>query len=149
VFIFSKPKTKAVEVSKYVESLPKDGVMCDGPIAYFFAYQTNKRVVIIPHERVSDVYQTILSIQEFNLSYAVISNNHTKKYHPPATQFIQENFEFIYSTPEDNDVYFVYEIPEAVKSTKGLDSTEDNSLLCGSGEACCDQFISGIRVCWD
>ena len=148
MFLFSKPKSKAVEVSRFVDSLPKDGVMCDGPIAYFLAYQTDKRVVIIPHERVSDVYQTLLSIKEFHLNYAVISNNHTKKYHPPATKFIEENFMFLISIEEDNDEYFVYEIPEAVKFGKGKVSAKNKCMLCGTGVSCGSEFVPLSGILW-
>lgn len=123
--------------------------MADGPIAYFLAYQTDKRVVIIPHERVSDVYQTLLSVVQFDLNYAVISKKHTEKYNPPATAYIQENFDFLFSVKEDSDEYFIYEVPEAVKFSKGKNKAKNNCVLCGTGVSCGSEFVPLSGVLWN
>ena len=149
MFLFPKLKLKAVGTSYFLTFLPEDGIMADGPLAYFLAYQTDKRVVIIPHERGSDIYQTLLSITQFDLNYAVISKNHTEKYHPPATEYIQQNFEFISTIMEDDDVYTIYKVPQAVKFSKRKVQAKNKCLLCGTGVSCGSEFVPLSGVLWN
>ena len=146
MFFLSKPKIRAKLTSKFLNTLPKDGVMADGPIAYYLAYQTDKRVVIIPHERGDDIGQTMLSIKEFKLSYAVISKKHTDFYHPPATEFIKQ-WKLIITIWEDEDFYTIYEIPQVDEAHQN--TAEDKSYLHWAGQTRRYQPLSFIELCWN
>jgi hypothetical protein len=114
VLCFAKPKIKALETSKFLDTLPKDGVLAEGLIAYFIAHNSKKRVVVIPHapEFGDAVYQTKLSIEHFDLNYAVISDLWKTEEHLgyPAIRYIKL-FKLIKTIQEDGDTYFIYEIP--------------------------------------
>lgn len=114
VFVFNQPKIKARVTSQYLDNLPKDGVLVEGLIAYPIAYRTRKRVVCIPHDptREKARYQTDLSIKEFDLNYVVISNLWLTEIHLgyPAIEYIK-SFKLLKTIREDNDIYYVYEIP--------------------------------------
>lgn len=135
--LFTKPKIKGLETSKYIDSLPLDGVMAEGLISHFIAYGTDKRVVIIPHERGLDIKQTLLSIKEFDLNYAVISDIYKQVYKSntyPALEFIAKYFDLLEIIKEDGNVYYVYQVPKGFKPIKRQDEAEDKSRFCWSRE---------------
>jgi hypothetical protein len=109
--IFITPKIKAHRTSRYLDILPKDGVLVEGLIAYPIAYQTHKRVVVLPHdpEEYNAIQQTNLSIIKFDLNYVVISDLwQTEKLGYPIIKFIKE-FKLLKTIKEDGDNYYVYE----------------------------------------
>ncbi len=112
-FIFTKPKIKAFLVGQYLDSLPRNGVLCEGIIANSVAYRTKKRVVVLPHDNCKEnaIYQTNLSIEKFNLNYAVFSNLWMKDIHLgyPAIDYIKK-FQWIKTIMEDNDFYYIYDL---------------------------------------
>ena len=153
LFFLAKPKLKEKRTSSFINFLPKDGIMADGGLAYFLAYQTYKRVVIIPHHETNDdIYQTLLAISEFDLNYAVISDEYKKLYKPgtyPALDFIELFFKEITSIQEDGDVYHIYQVPEVLKDDEGEISAKDNCMLCRPGKPCPDKPLSFLGLCWN
>ena len=114
-FFLSKPKIKAKITSRILNELPKDGILVEGLIAYPIAYQTSrKRVIVIPHEpdKLLAIQQTNLSINKFNLHYAVFSDLYKTELHLgyPAIEYIK-SFKLLKEIKEDNDTYYIYEIP--------------------------------------
>ncbi len=112
-WILSKPKIKAFLVGQYLDSLPRNGVLCEGMIANSVAYRTKKRVVVLPHNNSKEnaIYQTELSIEKFNLNYAVFSNLWLKDIHLgyPAINYIK-TFNLIKVIYEDGDHYYIYDL---------------------------------------
>jgi len=112
-FLLTKPKIKAFIVGQYLDSLPRNGVLCEGMIANSVAYRTKKRVVVLPHNNCKEnaIYQTDLSIEKFNLNYAVYSNLWLKDIHLgyPAINYIK-TFNLIKVIYEDGDHYYIYDL---------------------------------------
>jgi hypothetical protein len=123
VFMLTKPKIKAVETSRYLDNLPKDGVLVEGLIAYPIAYNSKKRVVVLPHnpDPIDARFQTLLSIGQFDLNYVVISDMWKIEEHLgyPAVNFVKEHFRLIATIVEDNDVYRVFAIPSDFTKQEG------------------------------
>jgi len=113
VFCLSRPKIKAKVTSRYLDHLPKDGVLVEGLIAYSVAFQSyRRRIVVIPHEpdEKEAIAQTKLSIKEFDLHYVVFSDLwKTELLAYPAINYIK-TFSLIKIINEDKDRYYVYEI---------------------------------------
>jgi len=107
VLFTAKPNIKAKGVSKYLNSLPGDGVIVDGMICQPIAYQTNKRVIVLTREpkEPEAIYQTDLAINEFKTNYAVIREcDYTS-----ATLYIRDH-KLIRTIKEDNTIYHVYQL---------------------------------------
>ena len=113
--LLANPKIKATVTSRIINRLGGDGVLVEGLIAYPIAYQTHKRVVVIPHNPNPTLanYLIKLSIKEFKLKYIVISDLWKTEEHLgyPAIKYIKENYPLIRMIREDNDTYNIYEIP--------------------------------------
>jgi hypothetical protein len=113
-FILSKLKIKARVTSYCLDMLPKDGLLVEGLIAYPIVYRTHKRVVVLPHSPNPEdaKYQTMLSIEQFSLNYAVFSDlwKTEETFGYPAIQFIKDNFKLLRTITEDQDTYYIYEI---------------------------------------
>lgn len=109
VFILTQPKIKAKVTSRVLNHLPKDGVLVEGLICQPIAYQSHKRVVVIPHDpdRLLAGQQFYLSKEKFDLHYAVFSDRRDGEY--PAIDYIK-SFKLIKEIREDNDKYYIYEI---------------------------------------
>lgn len=109
--LYPKPKYQGLAVSAYLKALPQDGILCEGLIAYSMAYLTNKRIVVIPHTPNLNhaINQVNLSIQEFNLHYAVFSELYKTELHLgyPAIEYIKL-FKLINTIEEGKDTYYVY-----------------------------------------
>ena len=110
--ILTKPKIKGKAVCAYLDSLPKNGVLAEGVIAYYLAYGSHKRVVVLPRDpdEIKAIDQILLSKKEFLLHYAVISEAWKKEKLPyPAIKYIR--LHTLLKTIEQNgDTYYVYEI---------------------------------------
>lgn len=108
-----QPKIKARITSKYLDTLPKDGVLVEGLIAYPIAFRSSKRVVVLPHDPdIEDaISHTDLSIDKFDLHYAVVSELWKIEEHLgyPAVAYVQ-SFKLIHTVREDRDIYYIYEI---------------------------------------
>ncbi len=113
VFILTQPKIKAKITSRILDNLPKDGVLVEGLIAYPIAYQSHKRIVVIPHtpDMEKAKQQIDLSLKEFNLHYAVYSELwKTEEYLGyPAIEYIKK-LRLLKTIQEDNEIYYIYEI---------------------------------------
>lgn len=111
--LFPKPKWQGEAVATYLKALPKDGILCEGLIAYSMAYLTDKRIVVIPHtpNPQKAIYQTNLSIKEFNLHYVVFSELYKTELYLgyPAIEYIKL-FKLINTIEEEGDTYYVFEI---------------------------------------
>jgi hypothetical protein len=100
--------------SQKLDRLPKDGVICEGFIAHAIAYNSRKRVVIFTenpnYEQAK--YETDLAIKEFDLNYAVFSDNYIFNYSKglPAIDYIK-TFKLIDTIKEVDNTYYIYEIP--------------------------------------
>lgn len=112
-WILTQPKIKAKTTSYILNYLPNDGILAEGLIAYPIAYQSDKRVVVIPHEpdELLAIQQINLSIREFDLHYAVFSELYKTELHLgyPAIDYIK-SFKLLREIKEDNDTYYIYEI---------------------------------------
>ena len=112
--ILTKPKIKARITSRLIDRLPKDGVLVEGLIAYPIAYQSHKRIVVLPHEPDMETAKerTELSIKEFKLKYAVFSDAWKTEEHLgyPAIEYIKHCFKLIKTILENGDIYYIYEI---------------------------------------
>jgi hypothetical protein len=88
-------------LTKFVASLPKDGILSEGLVNYFLAYGSGKRVVAITDcpDLKQAVYETELAIKHFELSYVV-----TKPERILMPYF--ENFKLI----GESEGYLIYEI---------------------------------------
>lgn len=113
-WLFPKPKWQGGAIAGYLRTLPKDGILAEGLIAYSMAYLTDKRVVVIPHtpDINEAIRQTDLSIKEFDLSYVVFSELYETDIHLgyPAIDYIK-SFKLISIIQEKEDIYYIYEIP--------------------------------------
>lgn len=111
--LYPKPKFQGKKTSAYLKSLPEDGILCEGLIAYSMAYLTDKRIVVIPHtpNPQKAIAQTNLSIKEFNLHYAVFSELYKTELHLgyPAIEYIKL-FKLINTIKEEGDTFYVYAI---------------------------------------
>ena len=111
-WLYSKPIVQARGVSAYLQALPKDGILAEGLIAYSIAYLTDKRVVVIPHEpdKLMAREQVNLSMEEFDLNYAVFSDLYKTELHLgyPAIDYIK-TFNLLTTIQEDKDIYYIYE----------------------------------------
>lgn len=112
--LLRNPKIKASVTSRIIQHLPKDGVLTEGLIAYPIAYNTTKRVVVIPHDPIKQfaIERVKLSIEKFNLNYIVFSDLwKTEEYLGyPAIDYIKQNYLLINKILEDNDTYYIYEV---------------------------------------
>lgn len=75
-FIFTLGRVEASsQAGTFLNGLPKDGVLSEGLIGDALVYNCNKRVVILPRspDAAKAIEQTELSIDVFDLNYAVIS----------------------------------------------------------------------------
>jgi hypothetical protein len=74
-------------IAHYINSLPKDGVICDTIIDYHLAYLTDKRIVSLTNN--PNEYQakkeTDLAIKEFDLHYAIVNKDSID----PAVEYIK------------------------------------------------------------
>ena len=113
VFCLSRPKIKARVTSRYLNHLPKDGILVEGLIAYPIAYLSHKRVVVIPHDpdEKEAISQVNLSIKEFDLHYAVFSELYKTELNLgyPAINYIKV-FNLIKTIYENEDKYYIYEL---------------------------------------
>jgi hypothetical protein len=116
--LLTNPKIKALETSKYLNSLPLNGLLVEGLIAYPIAYNSSKRVVVLPHnpDPIDARSQTRMSIGQFDLNYAVISEMWKIEEHLgyPAVNFVKKHFTLIKTIEEDGDIYRIYEIPSYI-----------------------------------
>lgn len=108
-----EPKIKANVISRFLNHLPKDGILVEGLIAYPIAYRSHKRVVVLPHEPDPAIakFQTDLSIDKLDLNYAVFSDLWKTEEHLgyPAIDYIK-TFNLIKTIKEDNDTYYIYDL---------------------------------------
>ena len=128
--LLTKPRIKAKTTSMFLDTLPQNGVMVEGLISHFIAYGTKKRVVIIPHERGTDIEQMFLSIKVFNLHYAVISDVYKSVYKEgtyPALEYIETFYPLIQTIEEDENVYHVYEVQKDCESYQRKDKNTSKS----------------------
>jgi hypothetical protein len=113
-FMLYQPKIRARVTSFTLNGLPKDGVLVEGLIAYPVAYRSFKRIVVIPHppEYEKAKEQVDLSIEHFDLHYAVFSDLYKTELHLgyPAIEYIK-TFKLLKAIREDGDTYYIYEIP--------------------------------------
>ena len=106
--------TQGKVTATYLNSLPHNGILVEGLIAYSMAYLTDKRVVVIPHEpdNLLARQQVNLSIAKFDLHYAVFSELYKTELHLgyPAIDYVK-SFKLLNIIEEDKDIYYIYEIP--------------------------------------
>lgn len=112
--ILENPKIKARVTSRIMNRFTKDGFLVEGLIAYPIAYQSHKRIVVIPHdpEEYIAIQRVNLSIKEFNLKYAVFSELWKSEEHLgyPAINYIKDHCLLINKVYENGDIYYIYEI---------------------------------------
>ena len=100
---------QAKSVAEYIDTLPNDGVMCEGLSSQALAYHSKKRIIVLPRTPDKDkaMEQINLSIKVFNLNYIVISEFwRTEKMLYPAIEYIKNNpqrFELINTITEQYD----------------------------------------------
>lgn len=115
VFMLSKPKIRAWKTSCFLENIfsitKEDGFLVEGMICQPIAYWCDfLRVIVISADPNPEnaIYQTNLAINRFNLKYVVFSQ---RRQECPAIDYIK-TFKMIQTIREDNDVYYIYEIPK-------------------------------------
>lgn len=113
-FMLKVPEIKAEVTSRILNRLPYDGVMVEGLIAYPIAYNSHKRIVVLPHDpdKEEAAKRIWLSAMEFDLKYVVFSDLWKTEEHLgyPAIRIVRNNFMLIKKIYENKDVYYIYEI---------------------------------------